>query len=85
MQPMFVALCSACHAADGSGNQMLGGPDLTDDSWLYGSSVEAVRRTIAEGRNGIMPAHGDLLGENKTKILAAYVKSLSDGAANGAD
>jgi cytochrome c oxidase cbb3-type subunit 3 len=76
-QPMFIALCSACHAADGSGNQILGGSDLTDDIWLYGSSAEAVRTTILEGRNGVMPAHGELLGENRSKILAAYVASLS--------
>ena len=79
MQPMFVALCSACHAADGSGNPLLGGPDLTDDYWLYGSSEEDVHVSIAQGRNGIMPAHGDLLGADRTKILAAYVKSLSAG------
>ena len=79
MQPMFVALCSACHNADGTGNQMLGGPDLTDDVWLYGASAEDVRDTIVNGRNGIMPPHGDLLGDNRTKILAAYVSSLSDG------
>ena len=77
MQPMFVALCSACHNADGSGNQLLGGPNLTDDVWLYGGSAEDVRYTIVNGRNGVMPAHGDLLGDNRTKILAAYVASLS--------
>lgn len=77
MQPMFVALCSACHMANGIGNQMLGGPNLTDDVWLYGSSTNDVRDTIANGRTGIMPAHGDLLGDNKTRILAAYVRSLS--------
>jgi len=76
-KPMFVALCSACHNADGSGNPVFGAPNLTDDVWLYGSSDVAVRTTIVEGRNGIMPAHGELLGENKTKILAAYVASLS--------
>lgn len=76
-QPMFVALCSACHGADGGGNPMFGAPNLADDIWLYGSSDEAIRTTITEGRSGIMPAHGELFGENKTKILAAYVKSLS--------
>jgi cytochrome c oxidase cbb3-type subunit 3 len=76
-QPMFIALCSACHGADGTGNQALGAPNLTDDVWLYGSSVDTVRETITQGRNGLMPAHGDLLGENRTKILAAYIASLS--------
>ena len=78
-QPLFVALCSACHAANGAGNPALGGPNLTDDIWLYSSSYEAVRATIELGRNGVMPAHGELLGDDRSKILAAYVLSLSHG------
>ena len=77
-KPMFLALCSACHNADGTGNQIFGAPNLTDDIWLHGSSDEAVYTTIVNGRNNIMPAHGDLLGENRTKILAAYIYSLSN-------
>lgn len=77
MQPQFQMLCGACHMPTGSGNQLLGAPNLTDDTWLYGSSIEAIRTTIANGRQGEMPAHGELLGENRTKILAAYVYSLS--------
>jgi cytochrome c oxidase cbb3-type subunit 3 len=79
MQPMFVALCSACHMPDGTGNQMLGGLNLTDETWLYGSSEADVRETIVVGRNGMMPAHGNLLGDDRTKILAAYIYSLSAG------
>jgi len=76
-QPMFATLCIACHSPDGTGNQLLGAPNLTDDVWLYGSSPEVVRTTIAQGRSGEMPPHGELLGENRTKILAAYIFSLS--------
>jgi len=76
-QPMFLAICSGCHGADGTGNQAVGAPNLTDDTWLYGSSEETVYTTITQGRNGVMPAHGDLLGADRTKILAAYVFSLS--------
>ena len=60
-----------------SGNPMLGAPNLTDDAWLYGSSEDAVYTSLVQGRNGVMPSHGNLLGENRTKILAAYVYSLS--------
>jgi len=77
-QPMFVTLCSSCHLADGTGNQLLGGLNLTDDTWLYGGSADAVRTTIVQGRNGVMPAHGEFLGEKRTKILAAYVYSMSN-------
>jgi cytochrome c oxidase cbb3-type subunit 3 len=77
MQPMFLAMCGVCHGADGTGNPSLGAPNLTDDIWLYGGSIETIRETILNGRNGMMPAHGELLGENRIKILAAYVASLS--------
>jgi cytochrome c oxidase cbb3-type subunit III len=58
---------------------MLGAANLTDDNWLYGSSAEAIRYTLVNGRNGVMPPHGELLGDNRTKILAAYVYSLGSG------
>ncbi len=77
MRQQFTTYCAACHMPDGTGNQMLGAPNLTDDVWLYGSEIDTIRTTIIEGRNGQMPPHGDLLGENRTKILAAYVYSLS--------
>jgi len=76
----FTMLCAACHMPDGTGNQMLGGPNLTDDTWLYGSSEADVRETVTTGRTGIMPAHGELLGANRAKILAAYISSLSAGS-----
>ena len=76
-QPMFAAMCSACHGMDGKGNKIFGAPNLTDETWLYGGSDETIRETILKGRNGMMPAHGDMLGPNRTKILAAYVLSLS--------
>jgi cytochrome c oxidase cbb3-type subunit 3 len=77
----YVTFCSACHGVDGKGNQALGAPNLTDDNWLYGSSPAAVRHSIVQGRNGVMPAHRKLLGEDRSRILAAYVYSLSNRSA----
>jgi cytochrome c oxidase cbb3-type subunit III len=74
-QARFV-LCAACHGADGKGNQLIGAPNLTDDIWLYGGSEAAVRKSIADGRHGQMPAHA-WLGDDKVRLLAAYVYSLS--------
>ena len=73
----FTTFCAACHMPDGTGNPILGAPNLTDDTWLYGSAPETIRETIEKGRNGQMPAQGEFLGENRTRVLAAYVKSLS--------
>ena len=73
----FEMMCVACHGADGTGNKALGAPDLTDGTWLYGGSPGVIRQSIAAGRNGVMPAHRDFLGEHKAHLLAAYVYSLS--------
>jgi cytochrome c oxidase cbb3-type subunit 3 len=73
----FTTFCAACHMPDGTGNPILGAPNLTDDIWLYGSAPETIREAIEKGRNGQMPAQGEFLGENRTRVLAAYVKSLS--------
>jgi cytochrome c oxidase cbb3-type subunit 3 len=72
----FATLCAACHGQDGKGNPMLGAPNLTDRIWLYGGSESAIVETITRGRNGVMPAHADLLGEAKVHLLAAYLLSL---------
>lgn len=81
-QEKFQQLCVACHGADGTGNQTLGAPNLTDKVWLYGGSRAAVMETIAKGRNGQMPAHKEFLGQEKSHLLAAYVYSLSTGQAS---
>jgi cytochrome c oxidase cbb3-type subunit 3 len=70
--------CIACHGPDGKGNHMLGAPNLTDKTWFYGGSLGVIKKTITEGRNGVMPDHKDMLGEDKIHILAAYVYGLSN-------
>lgn len=74
---IFSANCAVCHGADGTGNELLGAPNLTDDIWLYGGSQSKIIETVAKGRNGHMPAHKEFLGEAKVHLLAAYVYSLS--------
>jgi len=72
----FTAICTACHGADGHGNQALGAPNLTDQIWLNGGAVATVRETIANGRHAEMPAHRARLGETRVNLLTAYVISL---------
>lgn len=76
--PDKFAMCAGCHGADGKGNPMLGAPNLTDDTWLYGGSEGSIKQTLTNGRAGVMPAHKDFLGEDKVHVLAAYVYSLSN-------
>jgi cytochrome c oxidase cbb3-type subunit 3 len=75
----YQMLCVACHGADGTGNQALGAPNLTDNIWLYGGSGKQVMESIGAGRMGVMPPHREFLGEDKVHLLAAYIYSLSTG------
>ncbi len=74
---VFETNCVACHGMDGKGNVAMGAPNLTDNIWLYGGSAGVIKQTIANGRSGMMPAHGQFLGEDKVHLLAAYIYGLS--------
>ncbi len=76
----YNTMCIGCHGADAKGNTMLGAVNLTDDIWLYGGSREDIHETIANGRNGKMPAWGKVLGKDKAHLVTAYVISLSQQA-----
>lgn len=76
--------CSQCHGSGAQGSP--GYPNLNDDEWLWGGSVEAIRYTIAHGirfagdddtRYSEMPAFGDILDSTQIRQVAAYVASLS--------
>ncbi|NDV12968.1 cytochrome-c oxidase, cbb3-type subunit III [Crenobacter caeni] len=74
----FAAVCVACHGTDGKGNQALGAPNLTDNTWLYGGTEKTIIETITNGRQNQMPAWKDFLGDDKVHVLTAYVWSLSN-------
>lgn len=75
---IFATNCAACHGADGKGNQAMGAPNLTDETWLYGGGESTIIETVTKGRNGHMPAWGEFLGPAKLHLLAAYVYGLSN-------
>jgi cytochrome c oxidase cbb3-type subunit 3 len=76
-QKLFLNNCAQCHASDGAGSR--GFPNLTDVEWLWGSSPEAIKTSIAEGRLGVMPPWGPVLGAEGVKDVAHYVLSISGG------
>jgi len=73
---VYQTYCVACHGADAAGNPALGAPNLKNGIWLYGGKPEQIAHSIRAGRNGEMPAHGGLLGEDRIHILTAYVFGL---------
>jgi cytochrome c oxidase cbb3-type subunit 3 len=76
----FGETCAACHGQDGRGNVQLGAPNLTDSVWLHGGALATIRETIANGRQGQMPAHAERLGDARIKLLAAYVLHLGNAS-----
>ena len=80
---LFQTYCVQCHGSDAKGSK--GFPNLTDGDWLYGGESEQIIESIANGRNGMMPAYGGnpdaVGGAAGAKEVAHYVRSLS-GMAN---
>ena len=72
---LFVSYCTTCHGSDARG--VVGYPNLRDDDWLWGRSPEAIKASILEGRQGVMPAWGAALGRDGLFNVSEYVLSLS--------
>jgi cytochrome c oxidase cbb3-type subunit III len=80
---LFLNNCATCHGSDGGGAP--GFPNLADDDWLYGGDAAIVTTTIAEGRAGVMPAWGEVLGAEGVDDMVAHVLSLSGRKADAGD
>ena len=73
---LFDANCAVCHAHDGGGGV---GPNLADEYWIHGGSINDVFRVIKHG----VPAKGmvpwkDILGATDIQDVASYVLTLQD-------
>lgn len=80
----FKVNCSPCHGSGAEGGP--GFPNLNDNDWLWGGSVDAIYATIAHGirsedadtRISEMPAFAEMLKPEEIKQVAAYVWSLTN-------
>ena len=72
---LFLNYCAACHGSAATGGR--GFPNLRDDHWLYGGDPQALETSILQGRMGVMPAMGPVLGDEGVRDVVAYVRSLS--------
>jgi cytochrome c oxidase cbb3-type subunit 3 len=70
----FARSCAACHGEKAQG---LIGPNLTDDRWIHGGSVEQIFQTIAKGwpAKG-MPPWGRAVKPEELSALVSYVRSI---------
>lgn len=74
---IFSSQCTACHGVDGTGNTLLGAPNLVDAAWIYGWREENLIKTVSQGRAGHMPAWENRIDDVKLRILSLYVLMLS--------
>ncbi len=85
---VFRAQCSQCHGAGGAGVQASGFPNLLDDDWLWGGTMDDIVQTVTWGirntdfsdaRYSQMPAFGrdELLSSDEVDQVTHYVLSLS--------
>ncbi len=85
-KPAFAGNCAPCHGAGGGGAK--GYPNLNDDDWLWGGTLDDIAQTIRHGeRSGdansrkavTMPAFGrdGILKRADIELVADYVRSLS--------
>jgi cytochrome c oxidase cbb3-type subunit III len=73
---IFQNNCSPCHGSDAHGAR--GFPDLTDATWIWGGTPEAIEATITNGREGLMPPMAEAIGSESDVIdVAHFVLSLS--------
>lgn len=79
----FGVNCSQCHGSGAQG--FVGYPNLNDDAWLWGGSLDNIYHTIKHGvrnedsddaRYSQMPAFGEMLTKTEIADLTQYVLSL---------
>ena len=79
----YAVNCSQCHGSGAQGSA--GYPNLNDDDWIWGGSLEEIHATINHGvrnesddaRYSEMPAFGEILEPEEISNLTQYVLSLS--------
>jgi cytochrome c oxidase cbb3-type subunit 3 len=91
-QVVYKENCAACHASGGEGR--IGYPNLNDDDWLFGGTLEAIDNTLKVGaRSGhqdthatLMPAFGrdGLLTSAQIEDVTTYVLNLKSGSTDEA-
>ncbi|ABD56771.1 cytochrome-c oxidase, cbb3-type subunit III [Jannaschia sp. CCS1] len=82
----FATWCSQCHGRGAAGVQAAGYPNLLDDDWLWGGTLEDIQMTIAHGirneedpdaRWSEMTAFDEILTDEEVSQVVNYVLDVS--------
>jgi len=83
---VFKTWCAQCHGSGAAGVKAGGYPNLLDNDWLWGGTIEDIHYTVSHGirneedpdaRWSQMPAFGDILESKEIDQVSNYVMSLS--------
>jgi cytochrome c oxidase cbb3-type subunit 3 len=83
---VYRTFCSQCHGSGAAGVQAAGYPNLLDDDWLWGGTVEDIHYTISHGirneddidaRYSEMPVYGEILSDEEIEQVAHYAYTLN--------
>lgn len=93
---VFRTWCAQCHGSGAAGVQAAGYPNLLDDAWLWGGTIEDITYTVRHGirneddpdaRWSQMPAYGtdEILSEEEIEQVVNHVMTLSGGTPRDAE
>lgn len=83
---VFATWCSQCHGSGAAGVQASGYPNLLDDDWLWGGTIEDIHFTISHGirnaddmdaRYSEMTAFEGILTDEEIASVVQYVRTIS--------
>jgi cytochrome c oxidase cbb3-type subunit 3 len=89
----FATWCSQCHGSGAAGVQASGYPNLLDDDWLWGGTIDDIHLTITHGirntddpmaRYSEMTAFDGILSDEEIASVVQYVRNISGQEADGA-
>jgi cytochrome c oxidase cbb3-type subunit 3 len=82
---IFRTWCAQCHGSGAAG--AIGYPNLLDDDWLWGGSIDEIHYTISHGirneddfdaRYSEMTAFDEILSDEEISSVVQYVRNLSN-------
>lgn len=88
---VFRTWCAQCHGSGAQG--ATGFPNLLDDAWMWGGTLEDIEYTVAHGirneesddaRYSEMPAFGEILEHDEIDQVVQYVMSLTNAQTDDA-
>ena len=71
----WTKICAACHLVDGGG---LVGPNMTDNYWIHGNSVQELYKIVSDGviEKGMIPYKSQLSEKARLEVVSYILTDL---------